>query len=52
MLTLKRLLVLVGAWIVAVTGTHFALNLDWTSLLNERLPRDRRKFNVAFIPVT
>ena len=52
MLTPKRLLILIGAWIVAVSGTHLALNLDWSSLLNERLPRDRRKFNVAFIPVT
>lgn len=41
-----------AAWIVAITGAHLALNVDWSSLLNERQPLDKRKLNVAYIPVT
>ena len=40
------------AWVAAITGAHLALNVDWSALLNERLARDQRKFNVAYIPVT
>jgi hypothetical protein len=36
----------------AVSAAHFALNVDWSALTNERRPLDRRKFNVAYIPVT
>lgn len=48
----KRLLALVLGWVALVTGLHLALNVDWAALLNELQPRDRRKLNIAFIPVT
>ncbi|MCI0433908.1 MAG: hypothetical protein L0271_09685 [Gemmatimonadetes bacterium] len=43
---------LIGAWVVAVTTVHALLNVDWASVLNDRLPVAERKFHVAFIPVT
>jgi hypothetical protein len=41
-----------GGWLVAVTAAHLGTNVDWSALTNERQPLDRRKFNVAYIPVT
>jgi hypothetical protein len=52
MITAKRVFLFVLAWAAAVTAAHLWLNLDWSSLLNEKLPPARRKFNVAYIPVT
>lgn len=43
---------LVGLWVVLVTAGHALLNVDWSAVLNDRLPLSERKFNVAFIPVT
>ena len=40
------------AWIAAVTGLHAWLNVSWSELLNDRLPEEQRKLNVAYIPVT
>lgn len=48
----RRIAAWVIGWMAAVTAAHLALNVDWSSLTNERRPLDRRKFNVAFIPVT
>ena len=48
----KRIVAWTLAWVAAVTGAHLALNVDWSALLNDRLARDQRKFNVAYIPVT
>ena len=42
----------IAAWVVLVTGLHFAWNVNWSVILNERLPLDKRKMNVAYIPVT
>ena len=42
----------IAAWIVIISGAHFALNVNWQVLLNDRLPIDKRKLNVAYIPVT
>jgi NitT/TauT family transport system substrate-binding protein len=47
-----RILLGVVVWMVAVTAAHFALNVNWSSFLNERLPLAKRKLNVAYIPVT
>ena len=41
-----------GLWLVAVTGLHLGLNVDWSELQNERLPEEARKLHVAYIPVT
>jgi NitT/TauT family transport system substrate-binding protein len=50
----SRRLVFAGLaiWVAAITGAHLALNVDWTAVLNDRLPPAKRKLNVAFIPVT
>ncbi|MDQ2869558.1 MAG: ABC transporter substrate-binding protein [Acidobacteriota bacterium] len=39
-------------WTAALTGAHMALNVDWSAIVNQRLPPSRRKLNVAYIPVT
>ncbi|HEY2932304.1 MAG TPA: hypothetical protein VGK99_11215 [Acidobacteriota bacterium] len=48
----RRIVAGIFAWLVIITATHFYLNLNWSVLLNDRLPEDRRKLNVAYIPVT
>ncbi|HYH07912.1 MAG TPA: hypothetical protein VEK11_12715 [Thermoanaerobaculia bacterium] len=40
------------AWVAVITALHLSTNVDWTVLLNERLPESQRKLNVAYIPVT
>jgi NitT/TauT family transport system substrate-binding protein len=39
-------------WMTLITGLHFWLNVDWGSLVNDWLPAEQRKLNVAYIPVT
>jgi hypothetical protein len=49
---LKKLALGIGAWIAIITAAHFAMNVNWSVLLNDRLPESKRKLNVAYIPVT
>jgi hypothetical protein len=49
---LKKLSLAITAWILAITAAHFALNVNWQVLTNDRLPEAERKLNVAYIPVT
>jgi NitT/TauT family transport system substrate-binding protein len=39
-------------WLGLISGLHAYLNVSWASILNEYLPAPKRKFNVAYIPVT
>ena len=39
-------------WVGGVSGLHAYLNVNWSSFLNGYLPEEKRKFNVAYIPVT
>jgi hypothetical protein len=48
----RKVLATLGAWVAGITGAHLALNVDWPVLLNDYLPGDKRKLNVAYIPVT
>jgi len=48
----RRIVLAVAVWTVALTAAHFAMNVDWSSFLNARLPLAKRKLNVAYIPVT
>jgi hypothetical protein len=48
----RKVLLAVTTWLVAITAAHLALNVDWNVMLNDRLPVDKRKLNVAYIPVT
>ena len=52
MSTAKKILFGVLAWTGLVSALHAAVNVDWSSLLNDSLPESRRKLNVAYIPVT
>jgi hypothetical protein len=48
-----RRVVLKGlGWAGLISGAHFYLNVDRSELLNDRLPKDKRKLYVAYIPVT
>ena len=40
------------SWLAIITAAHFALNVNWQVLMNDRLPEQQRKLNVAYIPVT
>jgi NitT/TauT family transport system substrate-binding protein len=52
-MTLKnRILLSVFGWLVTITALHASLNVNWPAMLNDYLPVEKRKFNVAFIPVT
>jgi hypothetical protein len=48
----RKIALAVFAWIAIITAAHLSTNVDWTVLLNDRLPESERKLNVAYIPVT
>lgn len=48
----NKILLGILLWAGAITALHLKLNLDWSVLMNDRLPEDKRKLNVAYIPVT
>ncbi len=52
MVRVKKIAVVGGIWVVIITIAHLMLNVDWNVLLNDRLPIEKRKLNVAYIPVT
>jgi hypothetical protein len=49
---IKRIGLAIAAWVVAITGLHAWLNVDWATVYNDYLPEGQRKLNVAYIPVT
>lgn len=48
----KRIAFGIAAWVLAISALHMWLNVDWSVLLNDRLPASERKLYVAYIPVT
>jgi hypothetical protein len=34
----RKIVLGVAIWVVALTAAHFALNVDWSSVVNSRLP--------------
>ena len=48
----KRIILGLLLWTTVVSALHLSLNFDWSVVLNDRLPENKRKVNVAFIPVT
>src|SRR5207302_8571966 len=48
----NRRLLLLFCWLGLISGLHAYLNVNWPSILNDYLPLEKRKFTVAFIPVT
>ena len=49
---MRKLLALTLSWLAAITAAHLTLNVNWSVLMNDRLPLEKRKLNVAYIPVT
>jgi len=49
---MKKIIVGIVVWMGIISAAHLSLNVEWGVLLNDRLPDDRRKLNVAYIPVT
>ncbi|MCK6544582.1 hypothetical protein L6R52_01805 [Myxococcota bacterium] len=49
---LKSFFRIAAVWLVAITGLHLWLNFDWSAMINDYLPIEQKKLNVAFIPVT
>jgi hypothetical protein len=48
----RKIVLSVLAWVTVITAAHLSMNVDWSVLLNDRLPESERKLNVAYIPVT
>jgi hypothetical protein len=48
----RKIFFIVAAWVAVNTAAHMTMNVDWKVLLNDRLPENERKLNVAYIPVT
>ena len=49
---MKKLAKWLLAWTGLVTVLHAWLNVSWSEIYNDRLPVEKRKLNVAYIPVT
>lgn len=52
MSVLHRIVIGLFAWLATITSLHFVLNVDLSAWRNRRLPLDRRKLEVGYIPVT
>ena len=52
MINMKRITTALFLWTGLISVLHLGLNFDWLAVLNDRLPEDKRKLNVAYIPVT
>jgi NitT/TauT family transport system substrate-binding protein len=48
----RRVLVLAFGWLGLISGLHGWLNVNWASIVNDYLPAEKRRFTVAYIPVT
>ena len=49
---MKRIAIWLFVWTAAIAALHAWLNVNWAEILNDRLPLERRKLDVAYIPVT
>ena len=52
MLLKNKVLLGVIGWLVLITALHSYLNVNWSAVLNDFRPPDKRKIVVAYIPVT
>ncbi len=52
MSVLTRIVIFTSLWVATISGLHAWLNVNWASIFNDYLPEEKRRFNVAFIPVT
>jgi NitT/TauT family transport system substrate-binding protein len=52
-MSLKSKVVLFAfGWLLLISALHAYLNVNWSAVLNEYLPREKRKITVAYLPVT
>ena len=49
---MKKIALWLSLWTGLVSLAHGWLNVNWAEVLNDRLPLEKRKLNVAYIPVT
>ena len=49
---MRRIGVLALCWLLVITAAHLVLNVNWSVMMNDRLPEAKRKLYVAYIPVT
>ena len=47
---MKRIATWLLVWTAAISGLHAWLNVSWAEILNDRLPLEKRKLNVASGP--
>jgi hypothetical protein len=52
MTNIKRITAGLLLWTGFISAVHLRLNFDWSPVMNDRLPVDKRKLSVAYIPVT
>lgn len=48
----RRLVLGVAIWMAGITALHMGLNMNWSIILNDRMPPALRRLYVAYIPVT
>jgi len=48
----SKLILFASLWIVIITALHGYLNVNWSAVLNDYKPLNKRKIIVAYIPVT
>jgi NitT/TauT family transport system substrate-binding protein len=48
----RRILLFTFGWLVLISALHGYLNVNWSAVLNDYRPAERRKISVAYIPVT
>jgi NitT/TauT family transport system substrate-binding protein len=48
----KRILLCALGWLALISSLHGYLNVNWVSMVNDYLPPEKRRLNVAYIPVT
>ena len=48
----RKLLMFTLGWLVLITAVHSCLNVDWSSVLNDYRPLEKRKIVVGYVPVT
>lgn len=51
-MNLKKVLLFGAAWLVLISVLHGYVNVNWSAVLNDHLPPEKRKITVAYIPVT
>src|SRR6202161_1377501 len=47
-----KILLGVFGWLLLITGLHAWLNVNWSAVLNDYQPPDKRKITVAYLPAT